>query len=269
VRAAGETLYLVQRHYDDGWDSIFCNSAAHVEVHPPEWAGPIKAFTQRSRAEALCRELSLKLLETTNPFGDRNPELEDLGFELEDQEEESEVQRRGLADLTTFPPGPFRDWLSDVGLKPPPAAKNDLKDWRNWWKKNHKRMNAEQRHRVLTGLNKLRWYSVIELEPPPDDNEPVSVPRAARGKLQVTVFTVDLLMWKDDDDFLAGQTAAWYKSMEPCFSPRGIGLRLATFRDRDRADAYRDQWQRHIPQHSRRFYRNGFGVSEHTIEVAD
>src|SRR5262245_50254527 len=89
----GQTLYLVRRLYEDGWDSIFCNSAAAECTQRPEWGAPVKAFTTRGQAEALCAALRARLLEGRNPF-------------------DSPAGR--LADLTSFPPGPFRDWLLDA-----------------------------------------------------------------------------------------------------------------------------------------------------------
>jgi hypothetical protein len=235
---AGKTLYLVRRLYESGWESIFCNSAAAECPQRSEWGAPVKAFKDQSRAAVFCEELGNKLLKGKNPF---------------------KLQSGELKDLTTFPPGPFRDWLRDVGLEPPPPNKNQLEHWSRWWK-NQSDMSAEQRHQVLVGLNKLRFYDVVGLEPPAGP-----APRR-RGKAEVTVFSVDLLIWKDDDDFLAGYEGDWLTSVEPCFSERG--LRLATFRDHDRATAYRDQLQRQVPQ-PRGFFRNGFGVTEQTVEVED
>src|SRR5262249_53539261 len=105
---AGEALYLVRRLYEGGWGSIFCNSAAAECAERPEWGAPVKAFTGQGPAEALCGKLSEKLLEGLNPF---------------------ELQGSELADLTSLPPGPFRDWLLDVGLQPLPSGKDQLADW--------------------------------------------------------------------------------------------------------------------------------------------
>jgi hypothetical protein len=247
---AGETLYLVRRLYEGGWESIFCNSAASECPQRSEWGGPVKAFTARGKADALCGKLNKKILEGADPFYLRGDTL---------------------SDLTSLPAGPFRDWLLDVGLTPLPAGKDRLEDWHRWWQKNRRAMTAEQRQRLLAGLDKLRVYDVAELEPPASAagrGSALPPARAAKGGFLVNVFTVELLRWKDDDDFLPGQTESWLTSLEPCFSEGG-GLRLATFRDHRRAVAYRDelQRQRHVPEHSRAFYRNGFGVTEHPIEV--
>jgi hypothetical protein len=237
---AGEPLYLVRRLYEADWESIFCNSAAAECPERAGWGAPVKAFTNPSRAADACAELVAKYLDGKNPF---------------------ELQGAQLSDLTTFPPGPFRDWLLDVGLEPPPSTKNRLADWRHWWKKKRSGMSAEQHHRLLTGLNKLRFYDVVELEPPRRGSGRRSAPAAT-----VNVITVTLRIWKDDDDFLAGLDADRMASIEPCFSESGLGL--ATFRDRARATAYRDQLQQHVPD-PRGFYRNGFAVDEHPIEVGD
>jgi hypothetical protein len=249
-----ETLYLVRRLYEGGWDSIFCNSAASECRQRPEWGGPVKACAGRDRAEALCRELGAKLLEGMNPF---------------------EAQGSGLADLTSLPPGPFRDWLRDVGLTPLPPGKNRLVDWGRWGEKTRAGTTAVQRHRVLAGLDKLRFYAVAELDPPAETpgREPGSTPGesastrgVADGTALIDVFTVELTEWKDDDDFLASQGGAWMTSVEPCFSSGG-GIRLATFRNRGPAATYRDELQRQVPHHSRAFDRNGFRVAGHPIEV--
>jgi hypothetical protein len=253
---AREPLYLVRRLYEDGWDSIFGNSAAAECSQRSEWGAPIKAFTERSRAEALGAELSNKLLEGANPF---------------------DLHGSKLADFTSFPPGPFRDWLLDVGLKPLPAGNNRLTAWSRWWKNNKSGMSAEQRHRVLAGLDKLRLYAVVELELPANTAgqgsglppvEPAPVQAEVNRTFQIDVFTVELLQWKDDDDFLAGQEEAWMISVEPCFYPR-MGICLATFRERGQATGYQDALQRQVPQEYRDFYRDGFGVTKHPIEVED
>jgi hypothetical protein len=241
----GETLYLVRRVYEGGWESIFCNSAAAECPGWHEWGGPVKAFTRRGQADALCAELGRKLLDSTNPF---------------------RAQGESLADLTSLPPGPFRDWLVDVGLTPPPAGKDGLADWARWWEKHRRGMGAEQRDRVLAGLDKLRFYDVAELEPPAEAATGRPARQAAKGASWVDVFTVELLEWKDDDDFLADQGGGWMKSVEPCISPRG-GIYLATFRDPGRAAAYRDELRGQIPQQYREFFGEGFGVAEHRVEV--
>jgi hypothetical protein len=240
-RVAGGTLYLVQRVYEQGWDEIFDNSAAAWDCPDrPKWGGPIKAFTTFLAADSLCKELTAKLLKGRNPF---------------------DLQGETLADLTSFPPGPFRDWLLDVGLKPLPEKKNSLEDWRQWWEKSSADTKAEQRRRVLTGLNKLRLYAVTELEPPARARKP------PKDHSRVGVYSVCLSQFKDDGDYFAGLDSGWLASLEPCFTTEGVFL--ATFRDRVRADAYRTELQRRVPAHSRRFYRNGFRVCEHTIEVGD
>jgi hypothetical protein len=247
------TLYLVRRLYEDGWDSIFCNSAAADFPQRPEWGAPVKAFTGRGRAEALCGELGKKLLEGMNPF---------------------EFHGAKLADLTSLPPGPFRDWLLDAGLKPLPPGKDRLEDWGRWWEKHQRAMSKEQRQQVSAGLDKLRLYEVVELAPPaagrdaglaPAESEPGW---AADGPTPVNVFSVELLKWKDDDDFFQDLDGPRMTLLEPCISPRG-GILLATFRDLGPATAYRDKLQRQVPGHSRAFYRDGFGVAEHTIDVED
>jgi hypothetical protein len=238
----GDTLHLVRRLYEDTWDSIFCNSAASECTQRSEWGAPVKAFTTRAQAEALCAALSARVFEGRNPFDSPGGRL---------------------VDLTSFPPGPFRDWLHDAGLTPPPAGKDRLADWARWWKKAWPAMSTQQHQQVLAGLDKLRLYATAELAPP-SGTHPAG--RAAEVATSVNVFTVELLQWKDDDDFLAGQDAGWMASVEPCFSPGG-GIRLATFRDQGRAATYRDGLQREVPQQSRAFYRNGFGVNQHLIEA--
>jgi hypothetical protein len=241
---AGEALYLVRRLYEDHWDSILGNSTVAYGPRQPDWGGPVKAFTARARAEALCEKLRRELLDGVSPFaihGDR------------------------LADLTSLPPGPFRDWLIDAGLSPPPAGKNALADWRRWWEKNRRGLTADQRHHVFAGLDKLRPYAVAELDPP------AAPGRAKRGESLITVFTVEVREWKDDDDFLASlyeEGGTLIPSFGPFFAPSG-GLRLATFRDRDRAEAYRQELWQHVPRECRAFSRGGLAVAEHTIEVEE
>lgn len=242
ARARNAPLHLVRRRYEEAGEGIFDNSAAAGFPQRADWGGPVKAFADRGRADAACAALNAGLLAARNPFG---------------------FQGESLADLTTFPPGPFRDWLRDAGLTPPPANKNGLADWGRWWQKHHAVMTAEQHHFLSTGLNKIHLYDVVALEPPATPSPPV---RKARGVARVGVYTVELCRWKDDSDYLPGLDGDWLASLGCCTSAAG-GLRLATFRDRGRATAYRNELQRRVPPECRAFNRGAFVVDEHPIEV--
>src|SRR4051812_202755 len=104
--------------------------------------------------------------------------------------------------LTTFPEPMFRDWVADVGLTPPPGG---LDPWVAWWAEGHAVWTAEQRWHVWAGLNRVRFFEVIE--------RPASA----------VAFAVVRVMWSYTDE--------WY---EPG-SEGGSAVRA--YRSRERAEA--------------------------------
>ncbi|WP_169980590.1 hypothetical protein [Tautonia rosea] len=256
-------LFLVRRLYEAGWDSIFENSAAAGSYRGPlrwEWGGPVRAFTSRSRAEALCNTLSERLLKKN--LGGMNP------FELRGDR---------LADLTSLEPDRLRGLLVDAGMTPPAAGKDQLRDWGKWWWAGQSQRSAKQRQAVLAALDRLRLYEVGELDPPAKRGDAAGSGAAAvlKGHARVEVFTVELLLWKDDDDMLPGYEQGWLDSLDPCVSTLG-GLRLATFRDRSRAEATREALERESLEDAKRrgtpkeyldMFVGGFGVETEHIEV--
>jgi hypothetical protein len=105
--------------------------------------------------------------------------------------------------LTTIPEPMFRDWVADVGLTPAPVPGPEA--WVAWWAEGHEAWTAEQRWHVWAGLNRVRFFEVIE--------RPAST----------VAFAVVRVMWQYNDQ--------WY---EP--GSEGGGT-VRAYRDRERAEA--------------------------------
>jgi len=108
--------------------------------------------------------------------------------------------------LTTFPEAVFRDWVADSGLAPPDGG---LDEWAAWWAGEPADRTAEQRWRVWDGLNRVRFFEVID--------RPASA----------VAYAVVRVMWEYND--------AWYE-------PGAEGGRtVRAFRSRERAEAERQR----------------------------
>jgi hypothetical protein len=67
-----------------------------------------------------------------------------------------------LAVLTSFPEPVFLDWVEDAGLTPPAQGEKGERDWRGWWERLAPSFRPEQRAKVWAGLDRLRFYTVVE-----------------------------------------------------------------------------------------------------------
>src|SRR5262245_4291399 len=88
--------------------------------------------------------------------------------------------------LTTLPEPVFVDWVGDAGLTPPNYTGIDA--WSGWWQRWNAEWSAEQLWRVWEGLNRVRFFEVIE--------RPVSA----------VAFAVVRVMWEYND--------SWYEPGE-------------------------------------------------------
>lgn len=109
--------------------------------------------------------------------------------------------------LAALPEAMFRDWVGDAGLSSP--SMSGLWAWEAWWKDCHAGWTDEQRWRVWSGLDRVRFFEVTE--------------RPA-GRV---AFAVVRVMWEYND--------SWY---EP--GAEG-GKTVRAFRSRERAEVERAQ----------------------------
>jgi hypothetical protein len=110
----------------------------------PGCGRPIRAFTDPARAAEVRDEMERKAREGKNPF--------EYG--------------RSFKERTSMPAQVFRDWLADAGLTPPEVYADGRVNWRVWWTTNEPGMTAFQRAKVWEALDRVRFYSVVALEPP-------------------------------------------------------------------------------------------------------
>jgi hypothetical protein len=54
----------------------------------------------------------------------------------------------------------LRDWLMDAGIEPPEPKKDGKTNWAEWWKKQHRKLSAEQRAAVWEALDMVRFFTV-------------------------------------------------------------------------------------------------------------
>lgn len=141
------------------------------------------------------------------------------GAETDRSARESEVRARtnpftcGTAwhALTTLPQAIFLDWVQDSGLLPPEywaeraaTGSVSLHEWAEWWLKIAHTLTAEKFAHVWAGLNRVRFFEVVE--------------RPARA----VCFAVVRVMWEYNDQ--------WYE-------PGGEGGRtVRAYRSRERAE---------------------------------
>ena len=102
----------------------------------------VATFPDRDQADSHCAELEREKRAEVNPF------------------EYGET----LADLTPFDADRWHDWLLDAGLEPPITDwPNGRRDWVNWWTAESPAMTELQRAKVWQGLDRLRFFCVVEL----------------------------------------------------------------------------------------------------------
>jgi hypothetical protein len=134
--ATRKKVYLVQEvRWERDWEDpewLFCPD--------PEAGAPVKAFTDPNAAETFRRTLERQARAGRNPF--------QHGHEL--------------ADLTSLPEGPLRDWLLDAGLTPPNGDLSPVV-LSGWWDHHAEGMTELQRDRVWEALERLRFYTVVAL----------------------------------------------------------------------------------------------------------
>jgi hypothetical protein len=67
-----------------------------------------------------------------------------------------------LHDQTDLPEPIFLDWVQDVGLRPPAANEDGLRDWAGWWFDNHTRWTATQVQHLWSAMHRLRFFEVTK-----------------------------------------------------------------------------------------------------------
>lgn len=132
------TIYLVQKRWWWSWEDG--NTTVYQRVGE-EGGSPVRAFTDRDRAEEFCRAQEQAMRADANPFlyGDK------------------------LEDLSSLEAAPFHDWLLDAGLTPWSKTSN-FKNYRAWWFQVRREMTDLQRARVWEALDKVRFFEIVELE---------------------------------------------------------------------------------------------------------
>lgn len=103
--------------------------------------------------------------------------------------------------LTTLPEVVFCDWVADAGLTPPERPAVGFADWVGWWETASGAWSDEQRARVWDGLNRVRFFEVIERPP------------------SAVAYAVVRVMWAYNDQWEqpgseGGRTVAAYRSRE-------------------------------------------------------
>jgi hypothetical protein len=140
--AKRKKAYLVQQvRWERDWENpewLFCPD--------PEVGAPVKAFTDSNAAEAFRLKLERQARAGRNPF--------QHGHEL--------------ADLTSLPEGLLRDWLLDAGLTPPTEGLSVLLLF-DWWERHGEGMTELQCGRVWEALDRLRFYTVVDLGTLPEE----------------------------------------------------------------------------------------------------
>jgi hypothetical protein len=121
----------------------------------------------------------------------------------------------------------LRDWLMDHGVEPPAPGKKGGTNWAAWWKKNQKKLSADQRAAVWEALDKVRFFAVGE-----EPARPVG-------------FAVVELNWEYNDEFYytdaeGGRLVTVYRSRqraeEECARQNSAARRKWAF-----ADEYLDE----------------------------
>jgi hypothetical protein len=154
----GRSLYLVQEILwevaFDSWEPIwifdeqedqggFGPEEGTFVCRDPQQGRPVKLFADKDAAIEFCQECEEEAGKVRNPF---------LHGDLE--------------DLTSMPPGVFRDWLLEAGIDPPEPTPIDdaMTVWCNWWRESD--LIDEQRDRVWEALDRLQYFMVLRVEAP-------------------------------------------------------------------------------------------------------
>jgi hypothetical protein len=100
----------------------------------------VASFTDRADAEADLRRREGEARQGVNPFS----------------------HGEALCYQTSLDAPRFHDWLLDAGLEPPAPNKKGAIDWVAWWARASKRMTEEQKARVWQGLDRVRFFDLVE-----------------------------------------------------------------------------------------------------------
>lgn len=139
---------VIERSWGDLSD--FFDEGIYTAVKTPDAGTPLKAFRDPAKATEHCQALERKHRAKANPFDYGNP-------------------YRGLDEVSSLDADRFHDWLLDAGIDPPAQARAKsftLEGWSKWWAKSKKSLSEYQQAKVWEALDKVRFYSVIELDQP-------------------------------------------------------------------------------------------------------
>jgi len=147
ARAARRVVYVVQE-YHWRWRH---NRAPYLqdEGRPGK---PVKAFADRRRADAHCRELNLQKRATVNPFRF----MPDAAGSY------------ALEQYTTRGGPAFLALLRAEGLTPPAVPQDgDFDDvawaWADWWEEHRREWDDEVVERLLNALDRVIFYEVVKV----------------------------------------------------------------------------------------------------------
>jgi hypothetical protein len=145
-KKAKKRLYLVQRL---GWNVWEYHGRGQCTRDEEDHGVPVRAFTDKKSADALCDQLELECRRDLNPFQFEGGEME---------------------LLTSLDEEGFAAGLQALGLTPPtpktfPYLNSDtLVDQARWWDATCESMTDVQRAGVWALLDKLKLYRVVQTE---------------------------------------------------------------------------------------------------------
>jgi hypothetical protein len=144
-RSSPQKVYVVQAI---SWRFTARGSPHVIDEGRP--GNPVKAFLDRDRAVAACRDLNRQRQAKTNPFEYR-PE---------------ETGGTYLAQYTTKGEGAFLTLVRSEGLIPPVRDPDPYKElfpepWVAWWAELKDRQQAD---RLWDAIDRVRFYEVIEVD---------------------------------------------------------------------------------------------------------
>ena len=148
ARSTPRTLYVIQEF---SWRFRARGETLVLDEGRP--GRPVKAFVERSRADAHCRELNLQKRATTNPFW-YMPEP---------------TSGACLDQYTTMGDAAFLALLRAEGLTPPvlPSPSTDYdrqaRAWAEWWDEHRKEWDDRLVERLWNALDRVYSFEVVEV----------------------------------------------------------------------------------------------------------
>lgn len=133
----GSTFYLVQRAVGGG------PSWYHDEHNPHPSGVPVRLFAREEDAVAHKNELEARARREVYPFSTYN--VSDNVTRLSEKQ--------------------VIDRLIKLGVKPPQSEKHyNYRDWTKWWSRVGDEVTQEQLDAIWTLLDRLEYYSIVEVQ---------------------------------------------------------------------------------------------------------